>query len=309
LAFSFVQQDETIAQELNDLLQDRYSTFLYSRRQGEIAGKDGELRFNDIFGKESRAVIVLHRAGWGETPWTRIEETAIRNRAFDEGYDFALFIPTEAPASVPRWLPKTRIWYNLSRWGLEGAAPVIEAHIQSLGGEARVESVADRSARLERALASEQKRQQFLRSVDGVNAAGGEFDDLIVRLRGWAQEIAANLGVVAKVYGRALLLIRPFQHERPLGLTAYWLCQYANVLEDARIVVSLWDGHPDWPGSTVWDTANLLMEHKFHCDVGADMKLFWREQQGGRKFTTEDLADFIATYYMNEIQKRAVKER
>src|SRR5262249_8783776 len=53
----------------NDLLQDRYATFLYSRRQGEIAGRDGELRFNEIFGQEARVVIVLHRGEWGQTTW------------------------------------------------------------------------------------------------------------------------------------------------------------------------------------------------------------------------------------------------
>jgi hypothetical protein len=182
VAFSFVQQDEHIAEELNDLLQDRYDTFLYSRRQGEIAGKDGELRFNEIFGQEARAVVVLHRGEWGQTPWTRIEETAIRNRAYDDGYDFTLFIPTEKPPSVPRWLPRTRIWFNLDRWGAQGAAAIIEQLIQLVGGEPRVESVEDRVARLQRAMRAEWDRQALLQSTEGVEKATESYRSVVGRL-------------------------------------------------------------------------------------------------------------------------------
>jgi hypothetical protein len=38
VAFSFLAQDEALATGLNDLLQDRLATFLYSERQKEIAG-------------------------------------------------------------------------------------------------------------------------------------------------------------------------------------------------------------------------------------------------------------------------------
>ena len=141
VAFSFLAQDEAFAMQLNDLLQDRVTTFLYSRRQGELAGTDGEKTFNLVFGEQARLVVVLYREGWGETPWTRIEETAIRNRAFDHGYDFVKFIPLDDKPSVPKWLPRTQLWVGLKRWGISGAASVIEARIQELGGETHEESV------------------------------------------------------------------------------------------------------------------------------------------------------------------------
>jgi len=88
IAFSFVTEDEGLATQLNDRLQDRYRTFLYSKVQEKLAGTDGEKTFNAVFGKEARIVAVLLRPEWGNTRWTRIEETAIRNRAHDQGYDF-----------------------------------------------------------------------------------------------------------------------------------------------------------------------------------------------------------------------------
>src|SRR4051794_8510262 len=117
VAFSFLAGDEALAAQLTDLLQDRLKVFLYSRRQGEIAGTDGEKTFNAVFGEQARLVVVLYRSGWGQTPWTRIEETAIRNRAYEHGYDFVKFIPLDDNPSVPKWLPKTQLWFGLKRWG------------------------------------------------------------------------------------------------------------------------------------------------------------------------------------------------
>ena len=132
VAFSFLAQDELLATNLNDLLQDRLNTFLYSKRQGELAGTDGEQTFNSVFGEKARVVVVLYRAGWGETPWTRIEETAIRNRAFEHGYDFVKFIPLDDQPSVPKWLPRTQLWLGLKRWVLRGLQVYLTCHAEQL---------------------------------------------------------------------------------------------------------------------------------------------------------------------------------
>jgi hypothetical protein len=87
-----------------------------------------------VFGQEARMVVVLYRGNWGQTPWTRIEETAIRNRAYNEGYDFVKFIPVDEPGSVPKWLPQNRLWIGLKRWGIAGAASVIEARVEEFRG-------------------------------------------------------------------------------------------------------------------------------------------------------------------------------
>ena len=182
VAFSFLAEDEELVTQINDLIQGRINTFLYSRKQGEIAGTDGEQTFNRVFASEARVVFVLYRNGWGKTPWTRIEETAIRNRAFEEGYDFVIFAPLDKPPNVPKWLPKNRIWVGLDRWGIEGVATVIEARVQEVGGSPREETVEDRASRLGRAIAGEEKKQAFLKSEDGVKAANTAVKDLFDEL-------------------------------------------------------------------------------------------------------------------------------
>jgi hypothetical protein len=136
IAFSFTKEDEGTATQINDLLQDRYRTFLYSRAQEKLVGTDGEETFNAVFKDQARLVAVLLRPEWGSTPWTRIEQIAIKNRAYDEGYDFATFIVTVPRTPIPDWLPKTRIWYDLPRFSLDGAAAVLTARIQERGGVA-----------------------------------------------------------------------------------------------------------------------------------------------------------------------------
>ena len=148
VAFTFLAQDQLMAVELNDLLQDRMSTFLYTERQLDLVGKDGEVELSRAFGEEARIVVILYRDEWGSTPWTRVEQDAIRNRAHDIGYDFCLLISLNNPATAPVWYPKTRIWYGLKQYGIESLAAVIELRVQEAGGAPRQETLQDRKARL-----------------------------------------------------------------------------------------------------------------------------------------------------------------
>src|SRR3954470_21148933 len=114
VGFSFIQKDEQLALQIADRIRDRVSVFVYSERQEVFAGTDGVDQHARIYEDEARVVVILHRENWGQTDWTRVEETAIRNRGFKEGYDFLIFVPLDASAK-PKWLPKTRIWVGFER--------------------------------------------------------------------------------------------------------------------------------------------------------------------------------------------------
>jgi hypothetical protein len=95
---------------------------------------------------------------------------------------------------VPPWLPKTRLWFGLERFGLEGLAAVIEARIQELGGGPTVESVSDRAARLQRSIELKETRQNFRDSDKGVRDAKAAFQRLITALEARCAEVAAAGG-------------------------------------------------------------------------------------------------------------------
>lgn len=299
VAFSFLAQDEPVATQLNDLLQDRLTTFVYSRKQGELAGTDGEKTFNSVFGEHARLVVVLYRDGWGETSWTRIEETAIRNRAFESGYDFVKFIPLDETPSVPKWLPRTQIWVGLKRWGLDGAASVIEARVEELGGEPHEERVEDRAARLERAMKFEATRKQFLQSERGVDAANNQFDLLraeLERLIVSVKDAASSISLHLKATQRLLVLLG-LRH----GLSVHWECHYRNSLDNAMLEIVLWDGHPPFPGVThVFENPRKLRALRFKFDLLPSDQVSWvAETSDQRPYNTADLASFILKYYMD----------
>jgi len=243
---------------------------------------------------------VLYRDGWGQTPWTRIEETSIRNRAYEEGYDFVKFIPLDDPPTVPKWLPKTQLWVGLKRWGVTGAASVIEARIQELGGEPHQETVEARAARLERSLKFAEKRKRFLGSEIGVAAANKEFETLqseteqsIVSIK----NTAVSLSLKAQKAPRQLIILG-----LGVGLSVNWHYRYANSLDGARLDVVLWDGHPPFPGVThVFEEPKKLQSIYFTFDLFVSEEYGWVSSDSKKRvFSTRDLASFILKHYMDQ---------
>lgn len=288
VAFSFLGQDEPTASALNDLLAERFSTFLYSKQQERLAGTDGELTFSEVFAKQSRVVVILYREAWGKTPWTRIEETAIRGRAYDDGYDFTLFIPLDAKPVLPDWLPKTQLWFGLERFGMQGAASVIEARIQQAGGTARPETAMDRAARLSRDMQRAEERARFLSSERGMKAATEYVAALLAELETLAQAIAAANPTFALRVERA-----PTQAALSLGghsLTVAWSVQYANSLEGSALYVKTWRG----PSSLRWQGPSREELHCWEYDFErlASGAMGWRASTGDKRFFQDSsLAD------------------
>lgn len=307
VAFSFLARDEALATELNDLLQEHLSTFLYSKKQEELAGTDGEEIFNDVFGKQARLVVVLYRAGWGETPWTRIEQTAIKNRAFDDGYDFVIFVPLEEPASAPKWLPKTRLWVGLNRWGASGAASVIEARVQELGGSPHEESIEDQAKRLERALKFEERRKQFHNSNEGVSKSNSEFTvlgDEIERLVEIIKGSASSINYSIKRANRKVILLGPHA-----GLDVTWEYRYTNSLDKSKLNVVLWEGHPPFPGIMPWNDPKRKDSISFEFGLLRPETPGWKSTYPSeREFDSKRLAEYILKFYMKAAEPTLSKK-
>ncbi|HRH39661.1 MAG TPA: hypothetical protein PK760_15025, partial [Flavobacteriales bacterium] len=148
VAFSFLERDEALAYQINDLISDRLSTFIYSQHQFDLAAKDGQTSFRRVFAIESRMVVVLYRPDWGNTNWTRVEEEAIEDRRLKESSDFIVLINVER--GKPEWYSSSHIRLDLERHSIEQLAAVIEDRVASRGGNVRTESADDMLARQKR---------------------------------------------------------------------------------------------------------------------------------------------------------------
>lgn len=302
VAFSFLQQDESLAIQLNDLLQERLPTFVYSERQLDIAGKDGEVILKRVFGSEGRVVVILYRKEWGTTPWTRIEQDAIRDRAYEQGYDFCLLIPLDEPATKPEWYPKNKIWLGFKRYGIESLSAVIEARVQEAGGNVRAETLADRKARLERQIAAAKKRKEFLSSERAVKAADEEAHKLFAYVEQSVSSLTSNEipltsnreseGVSVLSYG--------------FILKVYWHRIYSNVLKDSGLYLRLSGLDRRDHFETSYHEVRKI---EFQFDIGDSEQCGWRETSGEKKFfISEQLAELAMRTILDKVGEYQLKK-
>ncbi|KQQ90977.1 hypothetical protein [Aureimonas sp. Leaf324] len=304
VAFSFHQADQGLAQQLNDLLAGRFRTFIYTEQQKVLAGTDGEITFNAVYGGKARVVVVFCRKEWGETPFTRIEMTAIKNRGFEEGLDFTLFIPTDEPPTTPKWLPRTQLWFGLRTFGLQAAAAVVEHKIQSLGGEVHVESVAERGARAKRARDLAAAQQRFLNSDQGVNAAREAYFEVLDRLRSDVEEVKQASGLPIAIVEKQDTKDEIVIHGLNGSVYVSFPVRYTNVLEDVPVLVNFQDGPPKVWWLTVFEEPRSWAKDRYQYSLlGPDRRAFQEVGGAAREFTPADLAGHILRRYIDLSEK------
>lgn len=274
IAFSFLAEDEQLALQFADTVRDRFRVFIYSEQQLELGGKDGVVAFSKVFAAEARVVVVLHRQRWGQTKWTRVEEEAIRGRAFQDGWDFALFIPLDEKPDLPAWFPKTRLYLGLKRWGLEGACGVIEQRVMESGGVPATQTIEDVAAKKQREQQREEARANF-RGQPGVDWGRSQCEGLKGVVEDITSRIAGmRLAIDVRDPGRVVV-------RSPTGprLLVMWQQSYSNTLDGAHLLIRLWDRPPDPMSEAVHGKAQLLAERRYVPDLGLDGRPSWMDEE------------------------------
>jgi len=305
VAFSFLQQDEKIAFDINDQVSDRLSTFIYSKKQEELGGTDGEKTFNKVFYELSRVVVVLFRDGWGQTSWTRIEETAIKNRAFDKGWDFLILVNLDNKSTLPTWIPRTYIWLDYERYKSEGAAAIIEQKVKEKGGQVRPETIEDKANRLKRLRTAEKERDEFLQDYSTIQLAINEVKTIMTKLKEIKEEIedpATDLHLATTQEDGRLY---------EFGSDGYFLSfnlstPFQNGL-DGRLRVSLYEKS----GTEPFDYKENIFKqtsYRFDCDLIGNVG--WSDFESGKNFIkTNQLINIWAKKFIEDIRKRKKNNR
>jgi hypothetical protein len=293
VAFSFMKEDEDLATQINDLLQDRYKTFLYSKAQEQLAGSDGEETFSAVFKEQARTVAVLLRPGWGQTPWTRIEETAIKGRAYNQGYDFTTFIVVVPGTPIPTWLPVTRIWFDLERFGLEGAAAALQARIQDRGGTGTAETLEQRAERLQRHENFKSEKHSFAESAEAVEASKAAYKHLLNDLKGNVQKLSLGWRVQEVKYSGTTLV-----RGEGAVLRVEYSCPFVNSLSKSVLTADFYDGVPRLPGLMVHEDPRRLANWKFTFQLLSPDRTGW-VRSDEKEYSIDGIAEALLRHLMD----------
>jgi len=133
VAISFLFQDQQTAQALHDeLATSGLNVFFFPRRQEELAGTNGMESMRAPF-LGARVNVVLFRKPWGETPWTRVEDTAISEQCFKGGWPTLMFVQLDKLSALPKWLPTTHVRFSFDDYGLTQLVGAIKLRAQEQG--------------------------------------------------------------------------------------------------------------------------------------------------------------------------------
>lgn len=236
VAISFLHRDEPLAREIDARLSEQFKVFVYSKRQEEIAGTNGLESFRQAFLAESRLVVVLYREGWGSTSFTLVEQQAILDRFFKDGWDFLLFVMLNDSDQPPKWLPKSAMYLSFQQYGIDQLLGAVKAQAQRLGSTVRPETAVDRAKRFEAATRARADRQQLLNS-EGSNAMRQQWESVIASLSAKTSETNKHLSdQIASGIGPYGFVLRT--KNVSLGLCA----DPAFPTTRSRIIVNEWMG-------------------------------------------------------------------
>lgn len=300
VAFSFAAQDEGIATQLNDLLSDRMKTFIYPEHQKKLAGTDGMVTFSDVYGRKARIVVVLFRKEWGNTPWTKVESESIRARAHESGFDFTLFIATEATPTPPAWLPRTRLYLALERFGINAAAAVVEARVTEAGGLPHEETILERAQRHVRANNLKAEQKQFENSGTGVQAANKAFEGFYFSLEQGCKAVE-QLGPNIKLHNTHGVRV---VHCGTLNLIISWRVRFNNSLEESVLDAEFYQGLPRLPGFIPsFEEARRVHAEQFDYKLVQIDRHTYVKRGNKREFSPEKLADHLLKKLMDLAEK------
>jgi|GEM_PF-5718854 len=182
IAFVFFEKDEHLVNQINNLLKNKLKTFLNSKKREYKDDLEREMLLLDVFKKQSRCVVIFYRNKWGTTPYTAIEEKAVRTRISEEGNDHLLVISLDNPPVVPKYLSKAQIWTELAQAGINGTAAFIEEQVRLLGGGLSEELPFITGTKIKNDPRFEVESSKFLESVSGLEIAVIELKKLFSAL-------------------------------------------------------------------------------------------------------------------------------
>lgn len=302
VAISLLAEDLDYAKELEAEIRKvvRGEVFLYARRQEPLAIA-GELleEFTRVFRDQARVVLVLFRPRWGSTPYTSIEQEALRSRRTrTTSFRFALVVSADSsgPRS-PDWYPASELVMDPENFSADAVARVVAARVEDAGGKTGPESLEDRQLRLQQEQLRREELEQRL-VHEGPKQIEAEARLLFGVLKQRAEELTGRGNEPLEFQERDRTCVVRYRWP---ALVVAWRRQWANSLDGADLSVSVRTVDPFARGHR---DEQLLPEDRAvvaaRFEIGLDETGVWgwrpekrtRALRGTEFFTSEELADW-----------------
>jgi hypothetical protein len=307
VAISFSSEDHALAAAIRTGLSRTLRIFEFTARQEELAGTDGLESLRNVFRWRARLVVILLRASWGKTPWTRVEMEAITDRFLKEGPDFLFVVTVDDGAVRPPWLPDKLLRFNFTDFPLEQALGAIMSRCLEQGATISRPSIAALAVQAQSRTVFEVGRRAKLASEGGVREAERELAELF-KLVGEAVQTAKEAAPELKLeYGASqdFLVIR----SDGIAVQCRFSNRYANTLEHARLMVAELRGTVLLPGQGGYyrTEPRVLAETAFTPDIGLFEGTCWRDENGAL-LTSPSIAQQTLERFFSLVQSQAAGE-
>ena len=313
VAISFLARDQEIARAVAEQLEaSGLSVFFYPRKQEELAGTNGMELMRAPF-LTARVNVALFRHPWGETPWTRVEDAAIRDRCLNGGWPALMFVTLDKTSKRPKWLPDSHIRFAWEDYGIEQLIGAIKLRVQEQGGAIVPLNAKDEAKRVLREAEFLARREAMMSSAqwiaDTVHRALREMITDVVRLAKETSapglEITAAANNIAVANTMACVLRSGF-----VSMLMVWKQPiYGRVSDYGKDECYL--RAAEFSGAVVLPSEGLMVlaeprplkEHKFKVEVAHDGSLVWVEKGKKEHIDASKLAERIIILFLDLVSR------
>jgi hypothetical protein len=300
VAFSFCKEDLLIVSEVNDLLEERYSTFFYPNKQELVVSEDGMDKFSTVFAKQARVVVVFFQEKYGLKGYTMIEENAIKQRILEEGLDFVIYVPIGIDKKGPKYYPSSRVWYDYKMYGPEKLVFIIENKIVELGGEQKAVSSTDKAKRVQKRKEFEQKLENYITKNTHFSDGWEEFNVLKNILIQKFQPVLENIDNITPFLNENINYIG--YRYRDLLLNVSWLKGTEPNTTEPIVMIYLVKIFSDDP-FIVEIKRRVVKSFEYIFSKNIQWQSIWQEKSMTNNYTSENLAENIINIFLDFIEK------
>lgn len=292
VAISFLSKDESIAAAIHQKLSEGLKVFFYPRNQEELAGTDGMESMRKPFFDDSRVMVVLYQEPWGKTPWTRVEETAIKEACFEHGWERLFFIVLDRTNPLPIWLPQNLVRFNYADFGLEQAVGAIKARVQENGGQHLPLTPIKRAEIFK-------EEERFRQDKSRMNSGEG-IEKVLDNVRLLFQEIEKHCADINTQNSLHIKCGSDFRSrtcvmtDGRVSMVLTWYQEFSNVLDKSALVISEYKGQLIIPGEVnriYLNQPRRLSETKYSPDLSRAREYGWSQVNQTDFFSSAALAD------------------